>query len=276
MVANEASSRATLEQRGTAHRRCVDVALSEPSRPRQAPASSRSRPNTPARRLTLEVVSFRPNHSPITRARRPPAELVMDDRPGHHYAGDDWLPQAHQLEGMARGWPTAGRVARVDGHPLIKPLRSAKSTVTCLRSPSSAAFGRQDLFGEVLRDIAVRRSRRRPRTDGNGMSADVAELGRGREGRPAIRAGPGQRGRAFLAEPRRLRVVVLAPGTLHAASGVWASKVRVVGSRLDVGWPLVNGCGRSVRGRRTKNEWMASQRPGQNRQANNTGQEPIG
>src|SRR2546425_7309672 len=67
----------------------------------------------------------------------------------------------------------------------------------------------------MLGCIAVGRSRWYARFGRNGMSAGVAELGRGREGRPAVRAGPGQRGRALFAEARPLRVLVLAPGTLH-------------------------------------------------------------
>src|SRR5262249_18292407 len=63
--------------------------------------------------------------------------------------------------------------------------------------------------------IAVRGSRRRAGSRSNGMSAGVAELGRSREDRPTVRADPGQRGRALFAEARPLRVVVLAPGTLH-------------------------------------------------------------
>jgi hypothetical protein len=78
------------------------------------------------------------------------------------------------------------------------------------RSP----VGGMDFFGEVLGSIPGRSPRRRA-GGGNGMRAGVAELGRGREGRPAVGAGPGQRGRALFAEARPLRVVVLAPGTLH-------------------------------------------------------------
>ena len=39
-----------------------------------------------------------------------------------------------------------------------------------------------------------------------------------------------------------MRVVVLIPETLHAALLSWAAKRPNSGSRLDFGWPLVNGC----------------------------------
>ena len=41
---------------------------------------------------------------------------------------------------------------------------------------------------------------------------------------------------------------MLAPGTLHAASGVWAGEGQNSDSRLDFDWPLVNGwCSMSLR-----------------------------
>src|SRR5207237_7176924 len=62
------------------------------------------------------------------------------------------------------------------------------------------------------------------------------------EGRPAVRARPGQRGRALFAEPRPSRVVVLAPGTLHTAlrgSGLRTSELWVeTRLRLAVGQRL--------------------------------------
>ena len=101
----------------------------------------------------------------------------------------------------------------------IEPLRSAKSTVTCLRSPSSARLGGEDLLGEVLGRVGLRRgnlprrrgSRERP-------TALAAEL---------LRAGVrGATGRAHRRQPRSAlptelhggEVVVLAPRAVHAGS----------------------------------------------------------
>jgi hypothetical protein len=141
-------------------------------------------------------------HNPVAHHLVDGAFVVMD---GLHHPLQDRVEDLARLLGITVGeeFHRALQVGEENGDLFALSLQRR--------------FGRQDLLGEVLGRVAVRRSRRRPRTDGNGMSADVAELGRGREGRPAIRAGPGQRSRAFLAEPRRLQVVVLAPGTLHAA-----------------------------------------------------------
>jgi len=67
------------------------------------------------------------------------------------------------------------------------------------------------------------------------MRARVAELGRGWQRRPAVRAGPGQRGRALFAETRPLRVVVLAPGTLHRLLPRAGARLRARATRTAYG-----------------------------------------
>jgi len=96
----------------------------------------------------------------------------------------------------------------------------------------------QDLGGRRL--LVARLTQRAPKCFDLGPQIPVRLFDRGgiTHGRPAPRAelsvGYG--------------VVLLAPKTLHAASGVWAADGQNRGSRLDFGWLLVNGR-RSVQAR---------------------------
>jgi hypothetical protein len=64
-------------------------------------------------------------HDPVAHHLVDGAFVTVD---GFHHPFEDWIENLSRLLGIA--------VARSS----IEPLRSAKRTVTCLRSPSSAAF----------------------------------------------------------------------------------------------------------------------------------------
>ena len=96
----------------------------------------------------------------------------------------------------------------------IEPLRSAKSTVTCLRSPSRAALGGEDLLGEVLRGVAVGRARRYRRT-AQRLTAAVTEAARGWIHLPARGADRLQPTATPVTESRAGGVLVSALGTEH-------------------------------------------------------------
>ena len=73
----------------------------------------------------------------------------------------------------------------------------------------------EDLLGEVARGIRLGR-RRSPRGSTDGLAALQTELRAGRQRAAALGARGHKRAPAFQAELRRRRVLVLAPGTVHA------------------------------------------------------------
>ena len=119
----------------------------------------------------------------------------------------------HQLEDRVKDLP--GLLGVLVGEQLHRPFEVREQHGDQLAFSLKRRFGCQDLFGEVPRGVAIRRPRRNPRSGGNRMSAGMAELGRRRESYPAVRARPGQRGRALFAEPCPLRVVVLTSRASH-------------------------------------------------------------
>jgi hypothetical protein len=130
--------------------------------------------------------------------------LVVVD--GLHHQLEDGVQDLARLLGVAVG------------EQLHRALEIGEEHSDLLALAFKCSLGRQDFLGQVLGRVAVGRPRRRARSGGNGMSTRMAELGGSREGRPAVRAGPDQRGRALFAETRPLWVVVLASGHFIAYS----------------------------------------------------------
>jgi len=80
------------------------------------------------------------------------------------------------IEGIAESTATFGVAV---GEQLHRALEIGEEHGDLLALALEGGLGGEDLLGQVLGGIAVRRTRRCARSAGNGMSAGVAELGRG-------------------------------------------------------------------------------------------------
>ena len=134
------------------------------------------------------------------------ALVVMD---GLHHPLEDRVEELPRLLGVPVG------------EQLHRPLRSAKSTVTCLRSPFEGGLRGEDLLGEVLGGVGLGRCEPSltPAAAPTGCPhsrQNFAPEGRSvaRIGRISVRNGP-----ALQQNFAWGWVLVLAPGTRHRAPG---------------------------------------------------------
>ena len=140
-------------------------------------------------------------HDPVAHHLVDRALVAVD---GLHHALEDGIEELARLLRIAVG------------EQLHRALEVGEEHGDLLALAFEGSLGGEDLLGEVLRRVGLRRASLGLRIDRR--TTLQAELRRPRQLRPAFRAGQHQTAAAFQAELGMLRILVLAPRTLHAGA----------------------------------------------------------
>src|SRR5262249_33232643 len=138
------------------------------------------------------------------------------DSVAHHLVDRALVPMDGLHHPLKNGIENLASLLRITvGEQFHRALEVGEEHGDLLPLPLQGALGRENLLGEVLRSVGLRRRARGGARAADGRRALEADLCHGGKLCAAARAPESQRGRALQAELRLGRVLLLAPGTLH-------------------------------------------------------------